>query len=166
MKRKLFLIVVLLAFLGIPMAQSQETMERRTFWLGFNLDFGAVNLHMGDGLLDGIYGVTVSSAIPINKSFAVGPYATLDIFNEDPAPFAGVIAKYSFRNNSAVFVGYGLGLLEQDYYNKISLYNQLRVGLKSRRSLFLTGSYLFGEYKGATFGVGFSFGGKLKKQNN
>lgn len=166
MKRKLFFLVPLLVFLGMAQAQSQETEGRRTFWLGLNVDFGAVNLHMPDGLLDGIYGLTLNTAISINNSFSVGPYVSLDIFNEDPAPFGGVIAKYSFPNNAAVFVGYGLGFLEQDYYDKISLYNQLRVGLKTKRSFFLTGTYLFGEYKGATFGLGFSFGGKIKKQKN
>lgn len=164
MKKVLCVIAALFMLCSLSQAQTEQSSGRRTFWLGVNGDFGVVNTHASDGLLDGVFGVTLNTAISINRMIAVGPYFTFDIFNGDPAPFGGVIAKLTFPNNSAVFAGYGLGVLEEDYYNKKSLYNQFRVGLKFRRSLFITGSYLVGEYKGGTIGLGFSFGGKPRKK--
>lgn len=163
-KRVLILTMVLLSFCMTMQAQDTETKGRRTFWFGFNGDFGAINLHMSDGLLDGIYGLTLNSAISINNLVAVGPYVSFNIFNEDPAPFAGLITKLTFTHNWAVFGGYGVGFIGQDYYARYILMHQIRLGIKFPHTFFLTGSYLFGEYRGATIGLGFSFGGKPKKR--
>ena len=163
-KRVLVLAMVLLSFCMTMQAQDTETKGRRTFWFGFNADFGALNLHMSDGLLDGIYGLTLNSAISINNLVAVGPYVSFEIFNEDPAPFAGLLAKLTFAHNWAVFGGYGLGVIEQDYYGRYLMLNQVRLGLKFPHTFFLTGSCLFGEYRGATVGLGFSFGGRERRK--
>ena len=164
MKKSLCIILALFVLFNLAQAQTEQTSNRRTFWLGVNADFGAFNLHMGDGLLDGIYGVTLNSAVSINNTFAVGPYLSMDIFNADPAPFGGVLAKMTFPNNSAIFAGYGLGVIELDFWGKHVLCHQFRVGLKFRRSFFLSGSYMRGEYNGAAIGLGFSFGGKPRKK--
>ena len=162
MKRKLLFVLVLFFLCNVAQAQSEVPTTRRTFWAGINGNFGVLDLEMGDDLLDGIYGVTLNTAISINNRFAVGPYFSYNIFNEDPAPFGGLIVKLTFPNNFAVFGGYGLGRIEQDYYSKFSLYNEFRVGYKFRRSFFITGSYWVGEHRGGTVGIGFSFGGKPK----
>ena len=163
-KRVLVLVMILLSFWMTMQAEDTGTKGRRTFWFGFNADFGALNLHMPDGLLDGIYGLTLNSAISITNLIAVGPYVSAEIFNEDFAPFAGLLAKLTFPHNWAVFGGYGVGVIEQDYYGRYVVLNQGRVGLKFPHTLFLTGSCLFGEYRGATVGLGFSFGGREKRK--
>lgn len=163
-KQVLILALVLLSFCMTMQAQDTETKgRRRTFWFGINGNFGGINRFASYGLWDGLFGVTLNTAVSINNTIAVGPYVVVDSFlSEDIAPFAGILTKITFPNDMAFLASYGLGYGEGLYENR--LYNQYRIGFKFKYTLYVTGSYLSGEYKGATVGLGFSFGGRKRNR--
>lgn len=160
MKAKLLLVALVLLTAGtVAEAQMKDYSLRRTLWVGIEGNLGAVDLGFKE--LDGILGVTTDFAISINSTLAIGPYLTLGMCYEDISLFFGGLLKVTMPSNSAFLFGYGYGEAAYDPYH------QFKFGFKFPGSFFLSGSYLlglneFGVSHGALFGLGFSFGGRIK----
>ena len=136
MKKRLLVLFLLLLSIGlVAQAQDTETSGRRTFWFGINGNFGGIDTDAPYELLDGVFGITLNTAISINNFIAVGPYVSADVFlSEDLAPFGGIMAKLTFKNNMAFLASYGVGYAEGIEVGH--LYNEYRLGFKFKYTVF------------------------------
>ncbi len=147
--------------------------EKRSTWFGISLDMGFLTYSYSNysSYYDeyGNYystsydntesmfmvGLVADVQFSINNSFSVGPYlgANFAIEDEDIAIQVGAMTKFTFNNNSAVMVGLGGVIFDEEFAL------QLRAAYKFKSPFYITASYILGS--GSTVGFGYSFGGKL-----
>lgn len=146
--------------------------KKRSTWFGVSLDMGFLSYYYEDySYYSDAYGNTYSSynevtessfmaglvldvQFSISNGFSVGPYAGMDIpFEFEAAAIQiGAMSKFTFSNNNAIMVGLG-GVIYDDFFL------QVRAAYKFNSPIYITASYILGG--GSTFGIGYSFGGKL-----
>lgn len=151
----------------IPPDDDPPTRTTRSPWFGISAEVGALRLDDIE-YAKAFGGVNLDMAFSINNTFAVGGRLGV-MFGEywdgyyyygehRMGILVGPEVKITFPNNSAVFAGIGGGSVCGDgvFF--------LRAGYKTRKSFFLTTELLTeGNDVGFGFGLGFSFGGKIRK---
>ena len=153
--------------------QPSAPTAKRSTWFGISLDMGFLTYSYSDysSYYDeyGNYystsydntesmfmvGLVADVQFSINNGFSVGPYlgANFALEDEDIAIQVGGMTKFTFNNNSAAMVGLGGVIADEEFAL------QLRAAYKFKSPFYITASYILGS--GSTFGVGYSFGGKL-----
>lgn len=125
--------------------------DKRSPWFGISAEVGMTD--------EPFCGINLDMDFSINESIAIGARVGVT-YDEWGAGFlVGPEMKYTFKNNSAIIAGFGGGIITALFVGN------LRVGYKTRKSFFITVDALTdGEVFGGGIGLGFSFGGKPRKQ--
>lgn len=133
----------------------------RSPWFGISAEFGYCS--------DFLYGLNFDMAFSLNESFAVGARLGMISGSKKTEGYHGYYSstgfllgpeiKITYPENNAFLVSCGLGLVN-DYFAY-----SLRFGYKTKKSFFITAEGLSdGDNLGGGIGIGWSFGGKLRKK--
>ena len=159
-------------------SEIETTAPARSTWIGIALEGGVFKDFIDESDIANdnynhrteywpVLGVALDFSFAVTKALSIGPFLNIHSYFDDNnysvGGMAGLMAKYTFRNELSFMLGGGGGY--KFLYGEALA--QGRVGLKLPNSLYITGTVFFGISDknndggdGFLFGLGYSFGGK------